>query len=92
MAGKKKTPLRKCVITNEMKPKKELVRVVRTPEGEVLVDHTSKKAGRGAYISLDETTIHEAKKKNALSRHLKIEVPVEIYEELMDVAMKGNSK
>ncbi|MDQ0253672.1 putative RNA-binding protein YlxR (DUF448 family) [Evansella vedderi] len=83
MAGNKKTPLRKCVITNEMKPKKELIRVVRTPEGSVMIDHTSKKSGRGAYITLDEEVIKEAKKKNALARHLKVEVPIEIYDQLL---------
>lgn len=46
----KKVPLRKCVATQEMMPKKELIRVVRTPEGEVLIDLTGKKSGRGAYI------------------------------------------
>ncbi|SDY70587.1 hypothetical protein SAMN05421736_10387 [Evansella caseinilytica] len=83
MAGMKKTPLRKCVITNEMKPKKELIRIVRTPEGEVLIDHTSKKSGRGAYISANKAVIAEAKKKNALSRHLKVDVPGELYDQLL---------
>ena len=46
----RKVPLRKCVATQEMMPKKELIRVVRTPEGEVLIDLTGKKSGRGAYI------------------------------------------
>ena len=47
----RKVPLRKCIVTNEMKPKKELIRVVRSPEGEVSIDQTGKKNGRGAYIS-----------------------------------------
>lgn len=51
MAKKKKIPERKCVITNEMKPKKELIRIVRNKEGEVFVDVTGKKNGRGAYLS-----------------------------------------
>lgn len=83
MAGKKKTPLRKCVVTNEMKPKKELIRIVRTPEGEVRIDPTSKQSGRGAYISADLDVIQEAKKKNMLSRHLKANVDPELYDQLI---------
>ncbi|ADU30715.1 RNase P modulator RnpM [Evansella cellulosilytica] len=90
MKGKKKSPLRKCVITNDMKPKKELIRIVRTPEGEVLLDHTSKKSGRGAYISSDQSVIEEAKKKNTLARHLKVDIPEQLYEELLLEANKGN--
>ncbi|MBU9720360.1 MULTISPECIES: RNase P modulator RnpM [Bacillaceae] len=89
MAGKKKTPLRKCIMTNEMKPKKELIRVVRTPEKEIVIDHTSKKSGRGAYISSNEEVILEAKKKNAFSRHLKMDVPEYIYEQLLEEVAKG---
>ncbi|MDG5788990.1 YlxR family protein [Evansella sp. AB-P1] len=92
MAGKKKTPLRKCVVTNDMKPKKELIRIVRTPEGNVLIDPTSKKAGRGAYISLDKEVILDAKKKDILSKHLKVAVPLEIYEELVAETTKGKFK
>ncbi|MCR6111079.1 YlxR family protein [Bacillus sp. A301a_S52] len=86
MATKKKTPLRKCVITQEMKPKKELIRIVRSPEGEVFIDHTSKKSGRGAYISNDAVVIKEAQKKNALARHLKATVPDSIYEDLLKLS------
>lgn len=85
---KKKIPLRKCVITNERKPKKELIRVVRTPEGEVLVDYSSKKSGRGAYLTLEESVIHEAKEKNILAKHLNVEIPNEIYDELIIAAKK----
>lgn len=88
LAGNKKIPLRKCVITNEMMPKKELIRVVRTPEGNVLIDHTSKKSGRGAYITLNEAVIQEAKKKNALARHLKVAIPDEIYDQLLEEAKR----
>ena len=53
MTKKKKIPMRKCVITNEMKPKKDMIRVVRNKEGEIFADATGKKQGRGAYVSKD---------------------------------------
>lgn len=59
----KKIPLRKCVVTGEMKPKKELIRVVRSKEGEISVDPTGKKNGRGAYLTLDKECILAAKRK-----------------------------
>ena len=58
--NKRKKPLRKCVVTNEMLPKEELIRVVRNKEGEVFVDETGKKNGRGAYIKKDREVIEKA--------------------------------
>lgn len=78
----RKVPLRKCVVTNEMKPKKELVRIVRSPEGEVFIDSTGKKSGRGAYISNSKECFELAKKKDILSRHLNVKVSNEIYDQL----------
>ena len=86
---KKKTPLRKCVVTNEMKPKEELIRIVRTPDGEVFVDPTSKKSGRGAYITLEEAIVLEAKNKNILSRHLKVKIPEDVYDALLHEIRKN---
>ena len=71
----KKIPMRKCVVTNERFPKKELIRVVRTPENEVAVDVTGKKNGRGAYLKLDAAVIAKARKTRILERHLEIEIP-----------------
>ncbi|MDQ0161774.1 RNase P modulator RnpM [Bacillus alveayuensis] len=88
MKKAKKIPLRKCVATGEMKPKKELVRIVRSKEGEVFVDLTGKKNGRGAYLTLDQDCILLAKKKNILAHHLNVEVPDSIYDELMELAEK----
>lgn len=79
----KKVPLRKCVATNEQYPKKEMFRVVRDPEGKVLVDVTGKAKGRGAYVSKTKTAIAIAKKKKVLERHLEVVVPDEIYDELL---------
>ncbi|HZH59976.1 MAG TPA: YlxR family protein [Metabacillus sp.] len=84
----RKIPLRKCVATGEMKNKKELVRVVRSKEGDVSVDLTGKKNGRGAYITLDKESILLAKKKNILANHLKANVDEAIYDELIQLAEK----
>ncbi|MGQ4664660.1 RNase P modulator RnpM [Metabacillus halosaccharovorans] len=84
----RKIPLRKCVATGEMRSKKELVRVVRSKEGDVSVDLTGKKNGRGAYITLDKESILLAKKKNILANHLKANVDESIYEELIQLAEK----
>jgi len=84
----KKQPLRKCVATGEMKPKKELIRVVRSREGDISIDPTGKKSGRGAYLTLDKECILLAKKKNVLAYHLKTEVDESIYNELLQLAEK----
>lgn len=78
----RKVPLRKCVACQEMKPKKELIRVVRTPEEEVLIDLSGKKAGRGAYLCGKVSCFKLAKKSRALDRALKQTVGMEIYDQL----------
>lgn len=78
----KKIPMRTCVITKEKYPKKELIRVVRTPEGNVIIDETSKANGRGAYLKKDIDVIEKAYKSKVLNRILEVEVPDEIYEQL----------
>ncbi|MCH1623744.1 RNase P modulator RnpM [Ferdinandcohnia quinoae] len=88
MVGNKKIPLRKCIASGEMKPKKELVRIVRSKEGEVFVDLTGKKSGRGAYISKDRECILMAKKKNILANQLKIAINDSIYDELLQLVDK----
>lgn len=87
----RKVPLRKCVVTNVMKPKKELIRIVRTPEGEVVIDFTGKKSGRGAYVSNSPECFVEAKKKDVFSRHLNVKVSAEIYDKLISDVTKGDS-
>ncbi|MBO7676728.1 MAG: YlxR family protein [Erysipelotrichaceae bacterium] len=81
----KKIPMRRCLATNESFPKKELLRIVRTPEGEVKVDLTGKLNGKGAYISKSNEALELAKKKKVLDRALETEVPVEVYEEIAKV-------
>ncbi|MCM3569062.1 RNase P modulator RnpM [Neobacillus mesonae] len=90
MNTKRKVPMRKCVATGEMKPKKELVRIVRSKEGDVSIDLTGKKSGRGAYLSKDKEAVLLAKKKNILSSHLEAAVKDEIYEELLELIEKEN--
>lgn len=89
MNVKRKVPMRKCVATNQMFPKKELVRIVRSKEGEVQIDLTGKKAGRGAYVSLNEEAILLAAKKNTLASHLEANVDASIYQDLLDLVKKG---
>lgn len=78
----KKIPMRTCVITREKLPKQELIRVVRTPEGAVIVDITGKANGRGAYLKKDMATFEKARKGKVLNHHLETEVPDSIFEEL----------
>jgi predicted RNA-binding protein YlxR (DUF448 family) len=90
MNNRKKVPLRKCIVSGEMKPKKELVRIVRSKEGEVSIDLTGKKSGRGAYLSLDKETVMTAKKKNVLANHLQVSIDHSIYDELLQLIEKEN--
>ncbi len=78
----KKIPLRTCVITKEKLPKQELVRVVRTPEGNVIVDTTGKQNGRGAYLKKDLDVFKKAQKSKVLNKILETEVPDSVFEQL----------
>ena len=78
----KKVPVRRCVGCNEGKPKKELVRIVRSAEGEISVDVTGKKSGRGAYICPSRDCLAKAQKARRLERALSCAIPPEIYERL----------
>ena len=78
----KKIPMRSCIVTKEKLPKKDLIRVVRTPEGNVIVDETGKANGRGAYLKKDLEVFEKAKKSKVLNRHLKVEVEDSVFEEL----------
>ena len=78
----KKVPLRKCTGGGEMKPKKELVRVVKTPEGEISLDPTGKMNGRGAYLCKDPQCLRKAQKSKRIEKALSCTVPDEIYNKL----------
>lgn len=77
--AEKKIPLRKCTGCGEMKPKKELIRVLKTTETEIVLDKTGKKNGRGAYLCNSSECFLKAKKSKGLERSLQIKIPDEIY-------------
>ena len=81
----KKIPLRTCVISHEKLPKKELVRIVRTPDGNVIIDETGKANGRGAYLKKDIEVINLARKSKKLERHLETTIPDTIYDDLIKI-------
>lgn len=82
MAQTKKIPQRQCVGCREMKPKKELLRVVRSPEGEISLDYKGKAPGRGAYICPDAACLKRAAKSRALDRALDVNIPEAVYDQL----------
>ena len=82
MGANKKVPMRKCVGCQEMKNKKEMIRVIRTSEGEILLDATGRKNGRGAYLCPDSNCLAKAVKNKGLERSFKQAIPKEVYEEL----------
>lgn len=81
----KKIPMRSCVVTKEKLPKKELIRVVRTPEGTIEIDESGKLNGRGAYLKKDLEVIKSAKTSKILNRILEVEVPDEIFDRLESI-------
>lgn len=82
----RKIPMRTCVVTKEKYEKRELIRIVRTPEGNVEIDSHGKKNGKGAYLKLSKEVIEKAKKTKALDRALEVSVPDSIYEELKNIS------
>ena len=83
MARVKKVPLRMCLGCREMRPKKELIRIVRTPNGEIAVDPTGKRAGRGAYLCPNRVCMQKAMKARSVERALQCSPAKEVIEELM---------
>ena len=81
----KKVPMRSCVVTRERCEKKDLIRVVKTPENEVIVDKTGKQNGHGAYLKKDLSVIEKAEENKILNSVLGIEVPSSVYEELKEI-------
>ena len=78
----KKIPMRRCLATGESFPKKELLRIVRTPQGEVKVDETGKLNGKGAYISKTEKALAILKKQKLLNKALEVDIPEDVYTEI----------
>ncbi len=82
MVQKKKIPLRKCIGCGEMKEKRELIRIVRSPEGEISLDRVGRKPGRGAYLCPSLDCLRAARKAHRLERTFSCAVPAEIYDRL----------
>lgn len=78
----KKIPMRQCTGCREMKPKRELIRVVKSPEGDISIDFKGKKSGRGAYVCHDMTCLKKAIKAKAFERAFSIKIPDVIYDDL----------
>ncbi len=78
----KKIPLRQCVGCGEMKNKKEMMRVLKTPEDEIILDLTGKKNGRGAYLCISKECLLKARKNKGLERSFKMSIPSEVYDSL----------
>jgi predicted RNA-binding protein YlxR (DUF448 family) len=81
--AEKKIPMRKCMGCNEMKPKRELIRAVKSPEGEISLDLTGKKSGRGAYICPDKGCFDKARKGKRIERALETKIPDAVYDEML---------
>ena len=86
----KRIPMRQCVGCREMKPKKELIRVVRSPEGAISLDFRGKAPGRGAYVCPDTACLKRAIKSKALERGFETAIPQEIYDELLAAMEEGD--
>jgi len=82
MEATKKIPMRRCLGCMQSFPKKELIRVVRTPEGEVLLDLTGKKSGRGAYLCKDKACLKKAIKAKRLQSNLEVQISEDLIESL----------
>ena len=87
----KRIPLRMCLGCNEMKPKKELIRVVKTPEGEICLDFTGKKNGRGAYICRNTECLAKAEKTRRFERSFSCKIEKDIYE-VMESELRQQAK
>ena len=87
----KKIPQRQCLGCNEHKPKKELLRVVRTPEGEIVLDFTGKRSGRGAYICYNSKCLRLARKSGRIAKNLEVDIPDEIYD-VMERELEENER
>lgn len=79
----KKIPLRTCISCREQKNKNDLVRVIRTPDGTVLLDKTGKANGRGAYICNSKSCFEKAVKRNMFNNSLNVSYPADVYEEMI---------
>ena len=87
----KKIPMRQCLGCNEHRPKGELLRVVRSPEGDVSLDFTGKKSGRGAYICRDAACLRRVRKSRRLERNLEVTISEEVYDRMEAELSEGDA-
>ena len=78
----KKIPMRQCVGCGEMKSKKEMMRILKTAEGDIVLDVTGKKNGRGAYLCKSDECLKKARKTKGIERSFKMSIPAEVYDNL----------
>lgn len=90
MAKQRKVPLRKCLVTKELKPKEDLIRLVKTKENKVLIDPSGKLNGRGAYLSNNKEVVLKAKEENVLAQAFKTKIDTQIYEDLLALISDNN--
>ena len=88
----KKIPMRRCTGCGEQKPKKELVRVVKTPDGEILLDLTGKMSGRGAYICNNAECLKKARKSKRIDRTFEMTIPDEVYKQMEEEISKDDKQ
>ncbi len=84
----KKIPMRTCIVTHENLPKNELLRIVRTPDGDIEVDETGKLNGRGAYIKKDLSVLESAQRSNILEKKLECKIEDSVYEKIKNIIEK----
>ncbi|MGB3161172.1 RNase P modulator RnpM [Carnobacterium sp.] len=89
---KRKIPMRKCIASNEMKPKKDMIRIVKNKEGEISIDPSGKMAGRGAYVSIDPKIVKLAWDKRILDRTFEIALTDSFYQELLDYVTRQKAR
>ena len=87
----RKIPMRQCLGCNEHKPKVELLRVVRSPEGEISLDFKGKKSGRGAYICRDVKCLRRARKSRRIEKNLECDIPEEVFD-AMEAEMEAHEE
>ena len=92
MGQVKKVPMRKCIGCQEMKNKKEMMRLLKTPEGEIVIDLTGRKNGRGAYLCFSKECLEKSMKNKGLERSLKTTIPASVYEKLKEEIDQIESK
>ena len=84
MNAARKIPMRQCIGCQQMKPKREMLRVIKTPSGEIVLDATGRQNGRGAYLCFSGDCLNKAVKNKGLERSLKMKIPSQVYEQLKE--------